>query len=419
MRRRELLTATAAGAAMGAIGVSGSSRALEPNVSGDDDHAWFSSLLSRIAAPVLELMASGRLHSDFPVEVSPNGDGRDQRVVYLECFARTIAGAAPWLALDSPGADRSERRRLREYALQSYEYSVDPDREDYLDWDLGHGQMLVDSAYYTQAMLRAPFLWEQQSATTRQRIVKVIKSLRRVVPPYTNWLLFAAMNEAFLMSVGEQYDPVRLDLAIRKFLEWYAGDGWFNDGQQFAFDYYNSYVIHPMMLDILEVMTEHEAYFWNGSIGEELETQRKRSQRYAEHLERMISPTGTYPPVGRSITYRTAAFQPLAQLALKGQLPETLSPGRVRAALRAVHEAIFSNPSNFCPDGFLRIGFAGANSEIGDWYSNNGSMYITTTGFLHLGRPASDVFWTAPTEDWTQKRAFRGGPFSKDYPVTY
>jgi hypothetical protein len=173
------------------------------------------------------------------------------------------------------------------------------------------------------------------------------------------------------------------------------------------------------MLDILDVMKNHKAYFWRGDINEVYATQLKRSQRYAEHLERLISPSGTYPPIGRSLTYRTAAFQPLAQLALKKQLPETLSPGRIRSALRAVHEAIFSNPNNFSKEGFLEIGFAGANLALGDWYSNNGSMYITTASFLALGLPETDLFWTVPAEEWTQKLAFSGQAFRKDYSVSY
>ena len=418
MKRRDFLTSIGLGSAACIVGIPAFAGKNQKNPD-LDDHLYFTNLLEKIASPVLALMAKEHFHKHFPLEVSPNSDGRDHRVAYLECFGRTIAGTAPWLALDTPGADKPIRIKLREYALQAYENSVNPNSPDYLDWPVGHGQMLVDSAYYTQAFIRAPILWKQQSTKTQQRIVKEIKSLRKITPPYTNWLLFAAMNEAFLMSINEQYDPIRLDLALRKFQEWYVGDGWFADGEKFAFDYYGSYVIHPMLLDILEVMAAHDSYFWQGNINELLATHIKRSQRFAEHLERLISPSGTYPPVGRSLTYRTAAFQPLAQLALKNLLPESLPPGQVRAAMRAVHERIFSHPSNFSDDGFLNIGFAGANPELGDWYSNNGSMYITSASFLALGLPNTDPYWQSPAEDWTQKRAFSGQTFKKDHAVPY
>jgi hypothetical protein len=365
-------------------------------------------------------MSRAELQKKFPLEVSPTWDGRDKRVAYLECFGRLMGGVAPWLALPADGtAEGQVRKRLQQMALQSYANSVDPKSPDRLLWE-GQGQVLVDSAYYTNALMRAPqALWEPLDRTTKGRIVSVIKGLRKIDPPYTNWLLFAAMNEAWLMSIGEEYDPMRMNLAIRKVNEWYAGDGWIKDGETFHFDYYNSYVIYPMLFEVLEVVARFKGPFWNGKPQDLLKQALMRMQRHAEHLERFISPEGTYPPIGRSITYRTAAFQPLALLAWRKQLPASLPEGQVRAALRAVHKAVWTAPSNFTPDGFLTIGFAGHQPELGDWYSNNGSMYIASESLLALGLPATDSYWTAPAADWTQKKAFAGQRFPKDYHVGY
>jgi hypothetical protein len=85
----------------------------------------------------------------------------------------------------------------------------------------------------------------------------------------------------------------------------------------------------------------------------------------------------------------------------------------------AAHRAVWSAPGNFTPDGFLTIGFVGHQPALGDWYSNNGSMYIASEGLLALGLPADDSFWTSAAQDWTQKKAFAGQPFKKDYPVDY
>jgi hypothetical protein len=308
---------------------------------------------------------------------------------------------------------------LQQQAIASYTHSVDPRSPDYLLWR-GHGQALVDSAYFTNAFLRAPKqLWEPLDTVTKQRIVTEIKGLRRVSPPYTNWLLFAAMNEAFLLSIGEEWDPVRIDLAVRKINEWYAGDGWYADGPRFHFDFYNSYVIHPMLVEILEVLVATEAKFNNLKAPELLAQAYKRMQRYGEHLERMIGPDGTYAPIGRSLTYRTAAFQPLGLLAWRKKLPETLPEGQVRAATMAAQRAIFANPSNFNKQGYLTIGFAGHQPTLGDIYSNAGSMYIAASSLIALGLPATDSYWTSPPLPWTTKKAFGGQPFRKDYYVDY
>ncbi len=425
-RRHFLAGALSGGAAMalpaaaGAQGTGAASTAgaLRP---GSDDRAFMLGLLERMATPVLSRMARGRLQREWMPELSPNWDKRNPKVAYMEAFARLIDGIAPWLAL--PDADDAEgrlRRRLREWAVQSYVHSVDPASPDRLGWE-GHGQALVDSAYFTSALLRAPkVLWDPLDAATKQRIVAVIKGLRRVSPPYQNWLLFAAMNEAFLFSIGEDYDPMRIDLSIKLFAgEWYAGDGWYKDGAAFHFDYYNSYVIHPMMVQVLEVLSRGKPQFNNLKPALEFERARKRMQRFGEHLERMVGPDGAYAAIGRSLTYRIAAHQVLGVLAWRGWLPDTLPPAQVRAATVAAARRIFADPSNFDARGFLTIGFTRAQPTLGDIYSNAGSMYIASEGLVALGLPARDPYWSAPAMPWTMLRAYSGQDFRKDYAVDY
>ena len=419
MKRRDFMGSIAAAGALGAAAPGRTAAAAVPKDAGSDRERMLA-LLQRMAEPVLTAMARGELRKRFTLELSPTWDGRSPQVAYLECFGRLIAGIAPWLALpDDASAEGRLRARLRGLALQSYAHAVDPASPDYLAWK-GEGQALVDSAYFTNALIRAPrALWDPLDATTKARIVAEIKGLRRVEPPYINWMLFAAMNEAFLLSVGEDADPMRTNVAIRKVNEWYVGDGWIKDGETFHFDYYNSYVMYPMLVEILEVLERHKAPFWNGKPADLRVQAMKRMQRYGEHLERFISPGGTYPPIGRSLTYRTAVFQPLALLALRKALPASLPEGQVRAALRAVHDAVWSDPTNFTRDGWLTLGFVGHHPELADIYSNNGSMYIASASLLALGLPADDSYWTAPPQDWTQKKAFAGRPFPKDYAVNY
>lgn len=417
MQRRHFMQTLAAGSAVS--GLLGAEQAAAAPAAGGE-RAYHLRLLQQIAEPVLAPMSQGRLKKTFVLEVSPTWDGRDRSVAYLECFGRMIAGIAPWLALPlDPTPEGVLRRRLQQMALQSFVNSVDPKNPDCLPWRV-HPQALVDSAYYTNALLRAPkVLWEPLDATTKARIVTEIKYLRRIEVPSINWLLFAAMNEAFLLSIGEDYDPMRMNGAIRKINEWYVGDGWIKDGQDFHFDYYCSYVMWPMLLEVLDVLVARNGQFWHAKPEDLLAQATQRAQRYCEHLERFVGPEGTYPPIGRSITYRTAVFQPLALMAWRKQLPKSLPEGQVRAALHAAHGAIWDAQGNFTKDGYLTIGFRGHQPTLGDSYSNNGSMYIASAGLLALGLPADDSFWTAPAQDWTQKKAFNGVAFPKDYAVNY
>lgn len=381
----------------------------------NEDRAYWVDLLYKMAAPVLSNMAEGNLQKNMIVEVSPNWDGRNKGVTYMETFGRLMAGIAPWLSLPDDETDEGmKRKQLRDWALKSYRNAVDPESPDYLLWR-GHGQALVDAAYIAESFLRGyDALWVPLDDTTKSRYIEEFSQLRRVDPPYTNWLLFSSTIEGLLAKAGAQYDEYRVNSAIRKVEEWYTGDGWYADGPEFAFDYYSSYVFHPMYLETLQALKDSKAYtrihysnYYNRAL--------RRAQKYSIVLERLISPEGTFPVFGRSIPYRMATMQPLALMAWYEKLPAGLTNGQVRSALTAVMHRMFDDKENFNEGGFLTIGFAGRQPNIADWYTNNGSLYMTSLSFLPLGLPATHPFWTDAQQPWTSQKAWSGQPFPKDH----
>ena len=380
------------------------------------DRELWAGILYQMAAPVLSNMSEGKLQENMLVELSPTWDGRDKRVTYMECFGRLMAGLAPWLSLpDDDTAEGKQRKQLREWALKSYAQSVDPESKDYLLWRK-EGQPLVDAAYIAESFLRGyDALWVPLDDLTKQRYIAEFQQLRRVDPPYTNWLLFSSTVECFLKKAGAQTDYYRITSALRKVDEWYVGDGWYSDGEDFAFDYYNSFVIHPMYVECLEVMTNGgKQNIWNVK-GGNFPNALKRMQRFGMILERFVSPEGTFPVFGRSITYRTGVLQPLAFLSLRGWLPKELPAGQVRAAMTAVIQRMFGDNRNFNAEGYLTLGFNGSQPNISDWYTNNGSLYLASLAFLPLGLPADAPFWTDAPQPWTSKKAWGGEDFPKDH----
>ena len=380
------------------------------------DRELWAGILYQMAAPVLSNMSEGKLQENMLVELSPTWDGRDKRVTHMECFGRLMAGLAPWLSLpDDDTAEGKQRKQLREWALKSYAQSVDPESKDYLLWRK-EGQPLVDAAYIAESFLRGyDALWVPLDDLTKQRYIAEFQQLRRVDPPYTNWLLFSSTVECFLKKAGAQTDYYRITSALRKVDEWYVGDGWYSDGEDFAFDYYNSFVIHPMYVECLEVMTNGgKQNIWNVK-GGNFPNALKRMQRFGMILERFVSPEGTFPVFGRSITYRTGVLQPLALLSLRGWLPKELPAGQVRAAMTAVIQRMFGDNRNFNAEGYLTLGFNGSQPNISDWYTNNGSLYLASLAFLPLGLPADAPFWTDAPQPWTSKKAWGGEDFPKDH----
>jgi hypothetical protein len=408
MKRREFLE-TAAGASAAAVTAPGAAAGppVEAASSPSDRELWVG-VARRLALPVLENLAQGTLKARMPVEEAA-GAGR-AAVTHLEAFGRLLAGLAPWLELPGDATEEGRvRARCAGLARRALASAVDPASPDFLNFTDGR-QPLVDAAFLAQGLLRAPrALREPLDAAAAGNLVRALESTRAIPPFFSNWLLFSATVEAALARLGATWDRMRVDYALRQHAQWYKGDGVYGDGPELHWDYYNSFVIQPMLLDVLDALGG-ESPAWEAMRA----PVRGRARRHAAILERLISPEGTFPAVGRSIAYRFGALQLLGQMALRHELPEGVSPAQVRSALTAVIRRQSEAPGTFDAEGWLRIGFCGHQPEIGERYISTGSLYLCATGLLPLGLPSGDEFWSAPAAAWTQRLAWSGRPFPID-----
>jgi hypothetical protein len=380
---------------------------------GNDERAYMVQTLTRIADPVLEALSRRELRKRMPVASVKGREEERKNYTYLEATGRLLAGMAPWLEL---GPDETAEGQLRKkyitLAIASIKNATDTTSPDFMNFTKGE-QPLVDAAFLAHALVRAPKqLYGNLDAQTQKNVLAAFRSTRTILPYYSNWLLFSGMVEAALMKFDRSGDRVRMDYAIKEHLNWYKGDGIYGDGPAFHWDYYNSFVIQPMLLDVLKVLGEagypdRRAY----------DLVLRRAQRYAAVQERLISPEGTYPPIGRSLAYRFGAFQLLSEISLMKVLPKEISPQQVRGALSAVIRRQVETPGTFDGAGWLQIGFNGHQPGVGESYISTGSLYLCSVAFLVLGLPASDDFWSAPDADWTQKKAWKGQEIPIDHAI--
>lgn len=393
--------------------VSCTSTSEKRQTTGMEDRQQWIDLLVRISDPVLSNLADNTLKANMPQESLDTN--RVKKYSHLEAVGRTICGIAPWLEL---GEDDTEEGKLRakyiSLTLKGLANAVNPDSPDYLDFGTPY-QPLVDAAFLAQGLLRAPCqLWGRMDKVTQKRMIMELKRTRGIKPFENNWLLFASMIEAALLEFTGECDLQRLTYGIDTFRDkWYKGDGIYGDGPDYHTDYYNSFVIHPMLTDVLRIMAKHQME----NAEEFLSVQMERFTRYAEQLERMISPEGAYPVIGRSIVYRVGAFHALAHASLIHELPMKVVPAQVRCALTAVMTRQFTASENFDEKGWLRIGFAGSQINMSETYINTGSTYLCTVGFLPLGLPLTDPFWNDSFTPWTGLKAWNGEDTQADHAI--
>jgi hypothetical protein len=398
-RRRFVRVAAGVGgaAALSPIGAAGQPA---PAAGVSDRRAWLAQV-DRVFGPVVRALAAGRLRATMPVESS--GTGRAE-VTHLEAVGRTLMGLAPWL--EGSGGDAAETALRRDYVTlvrQGLDQGTRPGGPDLLNFNRG-SQPLVDAAFLAQGLLRAPALWAGLGSDLQRRLVAAFLSSRVILPGANNWLLFAATVEAFLKQAGEPtWDRMRVDYALRQHEQWYKGDGIYGDGAQFHFDYYNAYVIQPMLVDVLAACADDRPA-WQAM----REPMLTRARRFAAIQERLVAPDGSFPPVGRSLAYRCGAFQGLAQSALRRDLPKDVPPGQARAALSAVVARTLDAPGTLDAQGWLTLGLCGHQPGVAETYISTGSLYLCSAAFLPLGLPPEDPFWADPPQDWTAKRVWSG-----------
>jgi hypothetical protein len=141
----------------------------------------------------------------------------------------------------------------------------------------------------------------------------------------------------------------------------------------------------------------------------------RRAQRYAAVQERMIAPDGSYPAIGRSITYRCGAFHLLAEASRRNMLPEGLPPPQARCALSAVIARTLEPAGTFSSDGWLQIGLAGHQPGLGETYISTGSLYLCSAVWAPLGLPPVEPFWAGPPQPWTSQIIWSGKNLPADH----
>lgn len=366
-------------------------------------------VLHRITTPVFSSFSKESLNKDLPFM-----KGREEKQSYalLECIGRSFAGIGPFLNCHVVGEEKKLQDKLIHQMQLALDIGTRPNSPDRFNFTVG-GQPIVDASFLALGLLRSyEKVWLPLDGQIKKRVIQGLKDTRSRKPGFNNWLLFSALIEAFLFKVGEKdWDAMRIDYAIRQHEQWYLGDGVYGDGPQFHFDYYNSFVIQPYILEIMEVFNQSGNNPW----AKQNDAFYERAKRFAVIQERHINNDGSYPVIGRSIAYRNGAFHHLSYMAWKNLLPKELTKAQVRCGMTAVLTKLYSGQQNFDDKGWLLPGLNGNQIDIAENYINSGSLYLTLCGFLHLGLPADDGFWKSPDEEWTSKKVWSGKTIAIDH----
>ena len=230
-------------------------------------------------------------------------------------------------------------------------------------------------------------IWDTYTRVEKDTIAALLTSYAHANTAPHNWRLFSMLDMAFLHMEGYEIDKEIMVDHAQMILNYYAGDGWYRDGQNF--DYYSCWAFNVY------------APLWNIWYGYDNEPY--IANKFEEYSNKLMA---SYPDFfdkdghtnmwARSNIYRnasTSAF--VGNMLLKTSV---ISPGLARR-ISSGSLMQFLGRDDFLSNGVPSMGFYGAFSPLIQSYSCAESPFWLGKAFLCLCLPATHPFWTATEEN--------------------
>jgi hypothetical protein len=349
----------------------------------------------KLSLPVLDAYSKGLLPKSLPKFRAKGKEEYFFDVAALECIGRLFCGIAPWLQLNDDESQDCLNKLLTGLELDATASQTQ------LQWGKWQ-QNLVDASYFAIGLMNAPIVFNNLSLKAKNFIRDGLLAALTKEAFYNNWILMPAVIN---LCLDKYWNICNIDLVINSIKtvdSWYVGDGFYRDGYFFAFDYYNSYVFHPFLMEINKNISSHSLHRETLS---RINTKNllARSQRYAVILEKLADKDGRLPVVGRSATYRTGAFYLISNLALNKMLPPSLSENKIRCLLLASIDSLLGQQSCYDVNNFLKPGYNSFQPLLSEDYITSGSLYMAALIFNILGLEKNDTFWSGDDELWVSQ----------------
>ena len=226
-------------------------------------------------------------------------------------------------------------------------------------------------------------IWDTYSKDEKDIVANFLLSYAHTSTVPQNWRLFNMLDMAFLHKEGYEIDKDIMREHAQVILNYYAGDGWYRDGQNF--DYYSCWAFNVYTAFWCNWYGyEHEPYI----AGKYEQNSNELMATYADFFDK----DGFTNMWGRSNVYRNAATS-----AFDGNMMFKNSAADPGLARRIASGSLlqFMTRDDFLYDGVPTMGFYGQFAPLVQGYSCAESAYWLGKAFLCLHLPADHPFWTA------------------------
>jgi hypothetical protein len=226
--------------------------------------------------------------------------------------------------------------------------------------------------------------WDLLTAKQKDNILQYFKKQVHLKTYDNNHYFFHMIAVALLDDNHYASNREHLTHMYDRLMGWYRGDGWFLDGNNRGFDYYNFWGFQLFN----QVLYKFDPK-WHDQFGERI---KNTTAKFMETLPYFFGRDGGPIPWGRSLSYRFASNAAIAWSFINGM--GTLPPGEARR-IASGSLKYFWEHGCLAENKLLSIGYWGANAGVAEAYLSYGDPYWANQGLACLLIPATDPFWTA------------------------
>lgn len=328
---------------------------------------------------LLELLAPLANHyADGGFNLGNSGVRYSPLVARLEGWSRVLWGIGPLLA-GGGGYPELERH------LEVFRRGVDPHDPAYWGEPKDSDQRLVEMAAMGLALILAPDrFWTPLGERDKANVYAWLSTIEKRRMPPNNWHFFRVLVCLAFRALGLPVDEAAERESLELIDSQYRDDGWYQDGTDGNFDYYNPFGFHFYGLVYARLAGDRDpvrsARF------------RERARLFAAQFLPWLREDGSVVPYGRSLAYRFAIISFFSACAFAGEevVPWPVLKGIVLRNLRWwISKPIFD------AEGSLTIGHAYPNLIMAEQYNSPGSPYWCCKTFLVLALGEEHPFWRA------------------------
>ena len=363
-----------------------SSFATVPNTS--PNYAQWQEYARGLLKPIQRLFVPGRASLDINGPGSACGEAADR----FETFARPLLLAAHYLqSRPETGPEAEEAKQLRNSLAKWFRAGLvigsSPTGPESWGPDANYHQLHVEMGLLAIALQIASVdLWDPLTQAEKDQVAYWFSSARNTGYVDNNHYFMGIHVIEFLGSVG--YGLPTDDLIVTEYFErlefMHRGNGWFQDGINQSFDYYNAYAFN------------YYGLWWARLHGEKNPERAQRWREWArtftQDYQHFFAASGEHAAFGRSITYRFNAIATFGMSVLENCTD--LPMGRLRRICGRNLE-FFLNKPIYQDQGCLAIGWVDQFEDSRELYTGAGSPYWAAKGFAALLIPPEHEFWHA------------------------